>query len=507
MELRFGSFQLKLAERQLTGPQGPIDLSARAFDILALLLARPDGVIRKDELFDAVWPGLVVEENTLQVHISALRKVLGDGMIVTVHGRGYKYAGPRPVAAEPMGVGHRDGAAGDTLVPPTRPSIAVLAFDNMSGEPEQSYFSDGVTEGIIAELGKFREFLVIARNSSFRFRGEARSIADMAQALGVQYLVEGSVQKTGSRVRVSVQLIDASLSAHVWGEHYDRDLTDIFAIQDDITQTIATRLARQTRTAIAARARTRLTDNMSAYECYLRALQLLANYDYDAVCKADPFLRQAIEIDPRFASAHAMLGFVEVLKHFWSLRPHLHSGLEIARTALKLDPDEAYGHLAAGFALIYLRRLRQAEASLGRADSLNPNDPFILSVHALLLCFLSRPEAALEKLDDAQRRDPFAVEWYGDFRGIVLTAAGKYREAVACYERLDSVTPWSLTYLAVCHAELGEAPLARDTLAKLKANWPDETIDEIIDHEMDYFEDPAICSRFRTILREVESAR
>jgi TolB-like protein len=222
-------------------------------------------VIGKTELFDAVWPGLVVEDNTLQVHVSSLRKVLPAEMIVTVHGRGYKYGGPKPFMATT-----------ETPAPP-RPSIAVLPFDNMSGDPEQDYFSDGITEDIIAELGKFREFLVIARNSSFQFRGKANDVAAVAKKLGVQYVVEGSVRKIGNRVRVTVQLIDASSTAHIWGERYDRELDDIFAIQDEITQMISARLARQTRTAIAFRTRARPTGNMSAYEVIFGPYSLPAN--------------------------------------------------------------------------------------------------------------------------------------------------------------------------------------------------------------------------------------
>ena len=389
-----------------------------------------------------------------------------------------------------------------------KPSIAVLPFDNMSGDPEQNYFSYGITEDIIAELGRFKEFLVIARNSSFQLRDKANDVAEVAKKLGVQYVVEGSVRKIGNRVRVTVQLIDAASAAHVWGEHYDRELTDIFAIQDEITQMIAARLARQARTAIASYARVRPTDNMSAYDFYLRALQLAATYD--TVLKAEPFLRQAIKLDPRFAAAHAMFSFVESIKCYWAyydpghLYDHLHAGLEIAKTALQLDPNEAYGHLASGFALLYLHRFKQAEISLDRAVALNPNDPFILSIRALLLNYTSRPEEGLRELYEAQRRDPFAVGWYDDFRGIILTTAGRYREATACFAKMETVNSWSLAHLTICHFELGEIKQARDTLAKLKALWPGLTIDEIADNEIDFFEDPAICSRYRAILKRVE---
>ena len=496
MDLEFGNYRLKRAERLLLGPKGPVELSARSFDILAMLLERPDEVIGKTELFDAVWPGLVVEENTLQVHISALRKLLPAEMIVTVHGRGYKYAGPKPFVA-----------TAEAPAPP-RPSIAVLPFDNMSGDPEQDYFSDGITEDIIAELGKFKEFLVIARNSSFQFRGKANDVAEVAKKLGVQYVVEGSVRKIGNRVRVTVQLIDASSTAHIWGEHYDRELDDIFAIQDEITQMIAARLARQARTAIASRARARPTDNMSAYEFYLRALQLAAVYD--TVLEAEPFLRQAVKLDPRFAAAHAMLSFVESIKFYWVYyNPgHLHSGLEIAKTALQLDPDEAYGHLATGFALLYLRQFRQAEISLDRAVALNPNDPFILSIRALLLNYTDRPDEALVEIDEAQRRDPFAVGWYEDFRGIILTTAGRYREAIACYAKMATVPSWSLVHLTVCHSELGETRQAEAALARLKSSlyylqFPGITLDDILKEEVIH-EDPAIFDRYRAILGRID---
>jgi TolB-like protein/tetratricopeptide (TPR) repeat protein len=505
MDLEFGSYRLKRAERLLLGPKGPAELSGRSFDILALLLERPDEVIGKTELFDAVWPGMVVEENTLQVHISALRKALDAGMILTVHGRGYKYVGPRPVLAQSTkGVDEPARQVANEKPIPPKPSIAVLPFDNMSGDPEQVYFSDGITEDIIAELGKFKEFLVIARNSSFQFRGKANDVTEVAKKLGVQYVVEGSVRKIANRVRVTVQLIDASSATHIWGEHYDRELTDIFAIQDEITQMIAARLARQARTAIASHARARPTDNMSAYDFYLRALQLAATYD--TVREAEPLLRQAVRLDPRFAAAHAVLSFVESIKFYWAYcKPeHLHAGLEMARTALQLDPDEAYGHLATGFALLYLRRFKQAEVSLDRAVSLNPNDPFILSIRSLLLSYTNRPEEGLCEIYEAQRRDPFALGWYDDFRGLILTAAKRYHEAIACYAKMEPLTSWSFAYLTICHFELGEIKQAQDSLAKLKAIWPGLDIDQIADNEVEFYEDPAICNRYRAILKSVD---
>jgi len=390
---------------------------------------------------------------------------------------------------------------------PDKPSIAVLPFQNMSGDPEQDYFSDGITDDIIAELSKFKDFLVIARNSSFQFRGKGNDLAEVAKKLGVQYVVEGSVRKIGNRIRVRVQLIDASSTAHVWAEHYDREFQDIFAIQDEITQMVTARLARQARIAIASRFRGRPTSNMSAYESYLRALQLAAAYD--TVMQAEPYLQKAIELDSEFACARAVLSFVQSMKYYWSYDPeHLESGLRMANTALQLDPEEAYGHLASGFALMYMRRFREAEANLDHAVALNPNDPLILSIRALLFNYVGRFDAALLELDHARRRDPFAVGWFEDFLGIILTGAGRYREALTCYAKMATVPPWSLVCLTICHAELGETRQAAAAFARLKAGYshfPGITIDGIIKEEV-FYEDPAVLDRYRAILRRIEKA-
>jgi TolB-like protein/Tfp pilus assembly protein PilF len=493
MDWEFGSYRLKRANRLLVGPEGQAQLSAPSFDILDILLSKPDEVVGKGDLLDSVWPGRVVEDNTLQVHVSALRKALPAGMIVTVHRRGYKYAGPKPfvATAEP----HET----------RRPSIAVLPFDNMSGDPGQDYFSDGITDDIIAELSKFKEFLVIARNSSFQFRDRANDLAEVARKLVVQYVVEGSVRKIGNRVRVSARLIDATSVAHVWAEHYDRELDDIFAIQDEITQMITARLARQARTAMASRTRGRPTGSMSAYESYLRALQLAGAYD--SVIQAEPYLQKAIELDPEFAGARAVLSFVQSIKYYWSYDPeHLESGLRMAKDALQLDPEEAYGHLASGFALMYMRRFREAEPSLDHAVALNPNDPFILSIRALLLGYVGRSDAAFVELEHARRRDPFAVGWFEDFLGIILTGAGRYREALACYAKMAAIPAWSLVYVTICQAELGEMRQAAAALAKLKAGYsrfPGMTIDAIIKEEV-FYDDPATLDRFRAILQRLD---
>jgi TolB-like protein len=493
MDMQFGSFRLKSQERQVLGVKGPLDLSGRSFDILAILLAHPDTVVSKSDLFEAAWPGLVVEENTLQVHVSALRKALPNGMIVTVHGRGYKYAGPAPVPTEGDG----------TVAPPgvSRPSIAVLPFKNLSGDAEQDYFSDGITEDIIAELGNFREFLVIGRNSAFQFRNATADAAKVAHRLGVQYLVEGSVRKVGNRIRVSVELVDVTSATHVWAERYDRDLDDIFAIQDEITQMISARLARQARLAVTSRSRSRPTDSMSAYDLYLRALQKTGTYE--TMLQAEPFLLRALELDPDFAAAHALLGLVHCVKYFWDDdRGHLPLGLALAEKAQRLDSEEPYGHLAAGCALLFLRRFREAETSLDRAVALNSNDPLVRTIRALVLTYTSRPESALDELEEARRRDPFAMGWFNDFRGIALVTAGRYHDAIALYETMPEVTPWFKVHLMVCLWHLGQIDRACEVLRQFMAFRPQLTLDEALATE-DLFEDRNIHDRNCAIIHKI----
>lgn len=491
MDLEFGNYLLKRGDRLLIGPQGRIALSARSFDILVILLERPNDVVSKAELFDVAWPGLVVEENTLQVHISALRKQLSGDLIATVHGRGYKYVGPRPTIA----------AVAETTL--SKPSLVILPFENLGGDLEQDHLADGMTEDIIAELGKFKEFLIIARNSAFQFRGKGKDPAQIAKKLGVQYVVAGSVRRLGNRLRVTVELTDAATMAHVWGEHYDRELGHIFDVQDEITHMIAARLARQTRTAVTARARARPTTSMSAYETFLRARQLVAIYG--TAHDAEPLLRQAIMLDPNFSAAHALLSLVGTLKFYWVYYDPsiLRSGLETAKTALKIDPDDVYGHLASGFAFLYLREFRQAEISLDRAMALNPNDPLILSIFALLHNYTGRVDQALVEISEAERRDPYAVGWYHDFRGIILTTAGRYRQAIECYAKIEDVPPWSLVRLVVCYYELGEIHDAKKALSRLRDHWPGLSIDEIVGTEVDFYEDPEICRGYRAVLRRV----
>jgi TolB-like protein len=238
-EVRFGDFRLDLRRRELTKAGQPIRLGSRAFEILCLLASARGNVVSKDQLLERVWPGVVIEENALHVHISGLRKALdtggsGPGFIFTAQGRGYRLAGVEaalPAAAEP-------DHPGEAPALPDRPSIAVLPFYNMSDDVAQEYFADGIVEDIITGLSRIEWLFVIARNSSFIFKGRAADVTQIGRDLGVRYVLEGSVRRAGNRVRLTAQLVEARTRVHMWAERYDRLLDDIFAVQDEITMSV-----------------------------------------------------------------------------------------------------------------------------------------------------------------------------------------------------------------------------------------------------------------------------
>jgi TolB-like protein len=264
MDLQFGNYRLKRAERQVLGPQGPVELSARSFDILALLLERPDEVIGKEELFEAVWPGLMVEENTLQVHISALRKALDTGTIMTVHGRGYKYAGPRPVVdASPNSM--------PQVIPTDRkPVVVVLPFNNLNSESDQQFLSDGIASDIADLLARFRVFAVIGQHSAAALRAAAPDFAAIRERLRVDFVVTGSLRRAGDSIRITVRLSNAASEETIWSERYDRPMTDLFSLQDEIAELVAVAIARHLEVEINIRSAGRHNVGMSSYEYLLQ---------------------------------------------------------------------------------------------------------------------------------------------------------------------------------------------------------------------------------------------
>ena len=409
----FGRFDIRPDERRILESGVPVALGARAFDLLLALVERRDRVVGKDELLAVVWPGVAVEEGNLTVQVSALRKLLGTEAINTVPGRGYRFTLPSGEPGEPS-----SGEAGTpeaAALGSGKPSIAVLPFANMSGDPDHEYFADGITEDIITDLSRFHSLFVIARNSSFTYKGKSVDVRAVAREMGVRYVLEGSVRKLADRLRVTAQLIDAQTGTHLWAERYDRVLDDIFVVQEEITRSIVGAIAPQIDAEERSLARRR-SGSLSAYELALRA-----NADaIEAGIKADHGLwelalakaREVLSIDPdnetalEMIAAHQCHSFFSFLGTEAQTQAGWREGEAAATRLIEVDPSRSTGYAWKGMLLSLAGRHIEALANARRANSLNPNDAVALTILAFAELLIGHPESALEHARESMRLSP-----------------------------------------------------------------------------------------------------
>jgi adenylate cyclase len=364
--------------------------------------------------------------------------------------------------AEPVRVYRVAGTPQATVTTPKameKPAVAVLPFVNMSGDVEQQYFSDGITEDIITELSRFRSLLVIARNSSFQFRAAA-DVKHIGRELGVQYVVNGSVRRSSNRVRITAQLVEAARGDQLWAEHYDRDMHDVFAVQDELAQAIAATIEGRMAASGAQRSRRKPTSDLAAYDYFLQGRESIERRGDPAIAARS--LRRAIELDPGFAQAHAWLSQLHLFMFLVELRPELlHEAIVLARKALSFDEADALSHRAIGYAYMIGGQHELAGIHLDRAVALNPTDTRITSVHALWRAFAGKGDEAAGCLDADLRRDPFPPAWFWNFRGIALFQARRYGETIETLSRLTKLQPWDYYFLAASYAHLGLIDQAR----------------------------------------------
>ena len=368
-----------------------------------------------------------------------------------------------------------------------KPSIAVLPFNNMSGDPEQQYFSDGITEDIITEISRFRELFVIARNSSFRYRDGATDVKRIGRELGADYLVEGSVRRSGGRVRVTAQLIEAASGNHVWAERYDRDLESVFTVQDEVVATIVTTLIGRLAAGGAERVRRKAPQLWAAYDYFLQGREQCQRYDAEA---AAPLLRRAIELDPTYAQACGWLAIADyVLYAAHGRSADLNEGLLLAQKAVALEPFDSGSHRALGMILSMLRQYDLAGVHYDRAVALNPNDVIASMLRGLWLTYMGRGEEALRSLDADFRHDPFPPTWYWELRGLALFQTRRYTDAIEAYQRMDLRYWWTHCYVAACHAYLGQTESAHHEIASALALKSDISVQDL--ERAEYWRDPA----------------
>ena len=370
------------------------------------------------------------------------------------------------------------------LALPDKPSIAVLPFQNMSGDPEQEFFSDGMAEDIITALSKLRWFFVIARNSSFAYKGKSPDVRQVARELGVRYVLEGSVRKAGNRLRITAQLIDATTGNHIWAERYDREVADIFAVQDEITQSVVAAIEPQLHAAENLRIQGRPPESLDAWGCVIRALWHIGRFNKDNSEQATHVLKQAIALSPGYAKAHSLLAFAELLAATLgssNIDPAITSARQNAQAALALDDDDPWNYLSSGYIESIASRYDHAIAWYCRAIEINPNFALAHGFSAGSLAWSGQPDKALEAADRAMRmspRDPFNAIFL-HFAAAAHFVAERYSDGVVCEEqalRERPNVPYALRYLAACYVHLGEINKARAAISKVLVAQPNSSI-------------------------------
>jgi TolB-like protein/class 3 adenylate cyclase/Tfp pilus assembly protein PilF len=402
---------------------------------------------------------------------------------------------------------HASRNTSESLPLPNKPSIVVLPFANMSNDPEQEYFSDGITEDITSDLSKIAGLFVIARNSAFTYKGKAVKVQDVSREMGVRYVLEGSVRKAGEQVRITAQLVDATTGQHLWTERYDRPLTGIFAVQDEITQQIAVHLNVEMWEAERERVRRIPTENLSAYDAFLRGSEyFLRGATKETHAQARQMFERAIELDPQYAAAYQALGgnyFLEWAAQ-WSQDPQtLEQALTLAQKAIILDESLSWAHALLGNIYLWKKQHEQALAEGELAVALDPNSEAGYMALGDILNFSGRPAEALGAMEKAMRLNPRYPPFYLRIVGTAYYLSGRYEEAVEAYKRVLTRNPnWLLTHvnLALLYSELGREQEARAEVAEVLRLSPNFSLEGV--RRTWPYKDPAVTERMLAALRK-----
>jgi TolB-like protein len=508
VQFLFADHVLDAGRRELLRGAEPVAVEPQVFDLLLYLLQNGDRVVSKDDLIASVWGGRIVSDSTLTSRINAARKAVGDSgenqrLIRTIARKGFRFVGDvrtQPDGAQAVPAADRPGdeipepshqasshqasshqASSHQALPlPDRPAIAVLPFVNMSGDSEQEYFSDGISEDIITALSKLRWFFVIARNSSFIYKGKAVHMKQIAEELGVGYVVEGSVRKGGDRVRITAQLNDAATGTHLWAERYDRDLADVFAVQDEITEAIVAAIEPQLYAAENFRAQRKSPDNMDAWDLVMRALSHYWRVTRQDNVVAQALLEKATAIDPNYGQALGLLATSHTFcAHMgWAdVATSMPIAERSALAAIRADSEDPWAHLALGSVYLFARRFDDSLSEFEQALRLNPNFSLAQGYYGLALSYCSRSQEAVEAANRALRlspRDPYSAIYNG-IAAYSQFIGGNYDEAMrhsreAIRQRGDFVGAHRV--LTAAAAMAGQAEVATAALRELRRAQP-----------------------------------
>ena len=447
MKFLFDNHALDTDRRELHRGSERIAVEPQVFDLLVYLVQNCDRVVSKDDLIASVWHGRIVSDSTLTSRINAARKAVGDSgedqkLIRTVVRKGLRFVGTVHAKSNGAEPAHAAGPLDDVreqsragLPLPDRPAIAVLPFINRGGDAEQEYFSDGISEDIITALSKLRWFFVIARNSSFIYKGKAVHLQQVADELGVRYVLEGSVRKGGDRVRITAQLNDVATGSHIWAERYDRELADVFAVQDEITEAIVAAIEPQLYAAENFRAQRKPPNSLDAWDLVMRALSHYWRVTRQDNMVAQALLEKATAVDPNYGQALGVLATSHMFSaHMgWTdLAMVAPIAERAALAAILIDSEDPWAHLALGGVYLFARRFDDCLAEFELALRLNPNFSLAQGYHGLALCYCGRWEEGNVAAHRALRlspRDPFSAIYCG-IAAYAQFVGGNYDEAI-----------------------------------------------------------------------------
>jgi adenylate cyclase len=472
--------------RELRRGTEPVAVAPQVFDLLAYLIRNRERVLSKDDLIAAIWEGRIVSDAALTTRINVARGAIGDSgeeqrLIKTLPRKGFRFIG---AVREEQGPSDTDAAAAsvETWRPafalPDKPSIAILPFANLSGEAEQEYLANGIVEDIITELSRFSELFVIARNSSFQYKGRAADVRQVGRDLGVRYVLEGSVRRLGDRIRISAQLIDATNGAHRWAERYDRKLDEVFAVQDEVARSIVITLAAHVGRAETERTRAKPPNSWEAYDYYLQGADILASfllsYSAEDLYETRRLLGQSLSIDASYARAYALLSRTYVLAWLSPLdgdflrSAALEEAYRLAGKAIQVDLNLPHAHASLGSALLWLQQPDASMLAFERATALNPN--YSDSQYAGALVAAGQPARAISVVEAHMRRDPFYSPVAPVWAGVANYLLEQYAEAVPLLRECVLRAPnyfHAHGWLAATYARLGQLEEARAEISEM----------------------------------------
>jgi TolB-like protein/predicted Zn-dependent protease len=482
LRYRFGDCCLDTDRRELRRGAALVPVEPQVFDILAYLIRNRDHVVSRDDLIAAIWAGRIVSESALTTRINAARNVIGDNgqvqlLIKTFPRKGVRFVGTVYDDQSQVGLGTSDPGGAQSiraLTLPDRPSIAVLPFANMSGDPGQDYFADGMTEEVITALSRCTWLFVIARNSSFTYKGKTVDVRQVGHELGVHYVLEGSIRRVGGRVRFVGQLIDASSGGHIWADRFEGETSDVFELQDRFTESVIAAIEPELQTAEIERLKSRPAASLEAYDLLLRAQQLEYECTERSLTAALGCLNDALAIDPTYAPAMALAAYCYAGGSIqgWShdVGADAKKGLRLALAALEHGKDDGNVLWMVAYAV---RRLDQdvhrARELAYRSLALNPNSAIAMAVAGWMEAELGNSAKALESLRRAQRLSPRDPRGWFIASGMALAHVvdGNFEDAAACARIAVDQNPRStiaLRFLAGSLARLGRKEKARDAL-------------------------------------------